>query len=210
MMTIERTAIGWRFWVRWMLLTVVGYSVGFFLGLILADILFGGNVMMGVGIGAGVGFMQWLALRRIVQRSGWWAPANIAGLTVCLSLYAVVHTVSGYPFNLDGPPGILGWVLAFVVGGTMTGVLQQRILRRHVGRSAWWVLASALGWGLSVIGLTTHFLIRNPIVVQAVAGVILGTVTGGALIWLLRQPTPGDVSRSATFEDPARSSATDL
>jgi len=205
MMTVERTVIGWRFWLQWVLLTILGYSVGSLVGFVLGHFLLG-NVMIGTGIGAGVGFMQWLALRGFVHRSGWWVLANIAGLTVCLSLYAVVHTVSGYPFDLGWPLGILGWALAFVVGGTITGVLQQRILRRHMDRSIWWVVASAVGWGLSVFGLAIPgiampsrapfvvLLIRNMILPNAVAGVILGTVTGGALILLLRQPTPRDVS----------------
>ena len=78
------------------------------------------------------------------------------------------------------------------MGGTLIGVLQQRILRRHMGRSVWWVVASVIGWGLSVIGLAIPLdvsdqslvvaIIRNVMLAPAIAGVILGTVTGGALI----------------------------
>jgi hypothetical protein len=94
--------------------------------------------------------------------------------------------------------------MAFVVGGVLAGMLQQHILRRQVYRSAWWVPASAVGWGLSIIGLRLvgiigldKILSTMPrlvmvfvalIVTLGLASVLLGTVTGGTLIWLLRQP----------------------
>lgn len=208
MMTIERAPIGWRFWVRWVWLTVVGYSVGLLLGFVLGHFLLG-NVMIWVVVGAGVGFMQWRTLRRFVQRSGWWVLANMAGLTVSFGLYAIVnHVWQEVPFDCGWPLGVLGHALALVLGGTFVGLLQQRILRRHVRRSVWWVLANALGWGLSAFGfaiqpdMSGHYpgvlvvvlFIRNGMLAPAVAGIILGTLTGGALIWLLRQPTPRKVS----------------
>ena len=204
---MERTAIGWRFWVRWVLLTVVGYSVGFLLGFVFGYFLLG-NVMIWVVVGAGVGFMQWRTLRRFVQRSGWWVPANMTGLTVSFGLYAIVVNLwEEVPFDLGWPLGVLGHALALVLGGAFAGLLQQRILRRHMGRSVWWMLANAAGWGLSAFGfaiptdmsgrypgvLGQVLVILNGMLAPAVAGVILGTVTGGALIWLLRQPTPRDV-----------------
>jgi hypothetical protein len=91
--------------------------------------------------------------------------------------------------------------IAFVAGGVLAGVLQQRILRRQVCHSAWWVPASAAGWGLNMIGLgliglanycpkgTCPFVAFIGFLVPAVLGaILLGIITGGALIWLLRQP----------------------
>jgi len=197
-MKVKRSQVGWRFGILWMLLTTIGWHIGWIIGFVLGNFLLG-NIMLGTGIGAGVGFMQWLALRRFVHRSGWWVLANIAGLTVCLSLYAIVHTVTGIPFDLGLPLGILGWALAFAVGGTMTGVLQQRILRRHVGRSIWWVLASTLGWALSIFVMGG--LLVGPVTARELTmarqigsmfggGVVLALVTVVAMIWLLRQPVP--------------------
>lgn len=197
-MTSEHAVLGWYFWLRWVLLTVLGYTVGLLVGFGLGHALLG-NVMIGVGIGAVTGFLQWLALRRHIQRSGWWVLASVVGLSVSLGLYAVVHNIWGYPFDLGWPLGVLGWALAFLLGGALIGLPQQWILRRRVGLSAWWVPISAAGWALSVLGLSISldlsenlpdvvdflYLILSP----AVAGLILGTVTGGALIWLFRQPT---------------------
>jgi hypothetical protein len=191
MMTIERPVIVWRFWLQWVLLTILGYSVGILLSFVLGSFLLG-NIMMGIGVGAGVGFMQWLALRRFVYRSGWWVLANIAGLTVSLCLYAVVIiNILGYPFDLGWSSGALGWALAFVLGGALVGFSQHWILRHHVCRSIWWVLVSAVGWALSVLGLA---IAADVMLGSAVAGIILGTLTGGALVWLLRQPIASEVS----------------
>jgi hypothetical protein len=141
-----------------------------------------------------VGLMQWLALRRVLRRAGFWVPASIIGFTISSGIHTVVCYVWGYPDNLDHLPGTLVWAIAFVVGGVLAGVLQQRILRRHVRWSAWWVPASAVGWGLSMIGLgISSFFPPNgrPFIVLplVLASVLLGIVTGGVLIWLLRQPT---------------------
>ena len=99
--------------------------------------------------------------------------------------------VYGYPDDL-GPHGALVWAAACVVGGAMAGLLQQRILRRQVRHSAWWVPASAAGWGLVVIGfgIVSKILgVRLQVVGEIASSGLLGIVTGVTLIWLLRQPT---------------------
>ena len=232
-MNAEHTFIGWRFGLWWVLLTVVGWTIGFPLGFVLVAVagwIIGvpegsdsillklglDNAALFICIVAVVGLMQWLALRRVVRRAGFWVPASIIGFTVSSSIHAVVCYVWGYPDNLDHFPGTLVWAMAFVVGGTLAGVLQQRILRRQVCHSAWWVPASAVGWGLSIIGLKIGFGIgldkilstmpRAPRLLMAfvalmvplgLASVLLGIVTGGALIWLLRQPMPAEELENA-------------
>lgn len=202
-----------------MLLTVAGYAVGHLLGFILAHLL-AGEVIIAITTGAGVGFLQWRELRRFVQLSGWrWVLATKTGLTVSMSLYAVAITyIWEYSFELAWPGGVLRWALAFLLGGALVGLSQHWMLRRQVGRSAWWVPASAGGWSLSVLGLempiaqfglelpgarpTGFFGVLEAVVLflpyafqpPVLAGAIPGTVTGGALIWLLRQPAPRNAS----------------
>jgi hypothetical protein len=202
-MNIERSFIGRRFWLRWVLFTILGYSVGYLAGFVLGFLL--GNVTLGVGIGAGVGFMQWVATRRFIKLSVWWVVANILGLTACLGLYAVVHNIWGYPFHLGWPSGVLGWVLAFLVGGILIGLWQHLILRNYVYRSGWWVLVCAVGWALSVFGLAIPpdmslrnlpflvLILRNAMLAPAVAGVILGTLTGISILYLYKSPVNTEV-----------------
>jgi hypothetical protein len=209
-MNAENTFIGWRFGLRWVLLTAAGWVIGLPLGFVFVAVagwIIGvhegsDSIILKLGLDnaaafifivAVVSLMQWLALRRIVRRAGFWVLSSIIGFTISSSIHGVVCYVWGYPDNLDHFLGTVVWAMAFVVGGTLAGVLQQRILRRQVCHSAWWVPASAVGWGLSVIGLgiPSFFLpYGRPFIVLplVLAPVLLGIVTGGALIWLLRQP----------------------
>ncbi|MGA2324045.1 MAG: hypothetical protein ABSG22_09385 [Sedimentisphaerales bacterium] len=211
--------IGWRFGIRWVLLTIAGWAIGFPLGFVLvpvAGLIIGlhegsdsillklglDNAAVFIVVAAVVSLMQWLALRRVVQRAGFWVLASIIGFTISSSIHGVVCHVYGYPDDL-GPLGALVWTLFFILGGTLTGLLQQRILRHQVRRSGWWVPASAAGWGLSLIGLAIAcfvlptgrkgpapfvLLLIRELIVPTIGTVLLGIVTGGVLIWLLRQP----------------------
>ena len=216
---VDGGQIGWRFGLRWVLLALAGLIASLPLFLVLAgatewiagiagvhkDILEKFNVNVGnacleISIGAMVGFVQWLGLRCIIPRAGFWVVANIIGFTVSSCLHAAM-CVWGLPDDLGFPLGVLGWAIAFVVGGALSGVMQYRILRRHVRQSGWWVPASAIGWGLGVIGfgisaLALHVesrslpvhIVCNLAVPLIMASVFYGIVTGWTLIWLLRQP----------------------
>ena len=197
--------IGWRFGLRWVLLTIAGWAIGFPLGFVLvavAGLIIGvheGSILLKLGLDnaaafivvvAVVSLMQWLALRRVVQRAGFWVLASIIGFTISSSIHGVVCHVYGYPDDL-GPLGAQVWTLFFILGGTLTGLLQQRILRHQVRRSGWWVPASAAGWGLVVIGfgIVSKILgVRLQVVGEIASSGLLGIVTGVTLIWLLRQP----------------------
>ncbi len=198
--------IGWRFGIRWVLLTVAGWTIGFPLGFVLVAVagwiigVHEGSILLKLGLDnaaafivvvAVVSLMQWLALRRVVQRAGFWVLASIIGFTISSSIHGVVCHVYGYPDDL-GPLGAQVWTLFFILGGTLTGLLQQRILRHQVRRSGWWMPASAAGWGLVVIGfgIVSKILgVRLQVVGEIASSGLLGIVTGVTLIWLLRQPT---------------------
>jgi hypothetical protein len=197
--------LGWRFGLRWVLLTIAGWAIGFPLGFVLVAVagwiigVHEGSILLKLGLDnaaafivvvAVVSLMQWLALRRVVQRAGFWVLASIIGFTISSSIHGVVCHVYGYPDDL-GPLGAVVWTLFFILGGTLTGLLQQRILRHQVRRSGWWVPASAAGWGLVVIGfgIVSKILgVRLQVVGLIVSSALLGIVTGITLIWLLRQP----------------------
>jgi len=95
------------------------------------------------------------------------------------------------------------WKLAMVAGGALAGVLQERILRRRLARAWWWVAASVAGWGACMLGLfaidyagrfvdpetSPLVLLFYPFLLPTVVpALLLGAVTGGGLVWLLRQP----------------------
>ena len=176
-MTVERNRIGWVFWLVWVLVSTMGYILGWFIGFILAQVPeeFSGSsvledilayIIFGAVIGFGVSFLQWLLLQDHVSRAGWWVLAGTAGLAVA------------------GGGG--NGIAVVALGVAVTGILQWLVLRRQVSRAGWWVLASTVGWGLSM-AMVEAFDVGLGL---PIGGAVLGAVTGGALVWLLRQPVP--------------------
>lgn len=203
-MNTKITFSAWGFWWRWVLLTIVGLAVGFLAGFVLGHLLLG-NVMVGVGIGAGAGFFQWLLLRRHIPRSAWWIPAGVIGLSIPLGLYGIAWLIWKVPFELGWSIGGLAWAAAFLVGGALMGWLQLPVLRRRVARPGSWVVYSAIGWCLSLFPFAIRpdmtgdlsiplLILRNAMMAPALGGVILGAITGTALVRLLWRPSASAAS----------------
>jgi hypothetical protein len=205
-MTVERNRIGWGFWLQWVLASTVGMFVGhilaFFTGALtgfalefldpFTDFALGPwdplhNLVGGIGLGIGVGVLQWLVLRRRVSGVGWWVLASVAGG------YGIFQAgFDGYGASLEMSYGsLLGWSGVVALGGAVTGTLQWLILRGQVSQAGWWVLASTVGWGL---GMTAAIAFSwggaSDFLAWGGTAAVLGAVTGGALVWLLRQPLP--------------------
>lgn len=186
-----------RFWLWWVGMTTLGWFVGWWVGFAVASGMMNSPLaVISMAIlymltSAAVGLMQWWVLSvqypAPTDRWRWWAPAGIVGIGLPLVLYTLIWGDAPYD---------LRWLPAVALGGALTGVLQQRILRRRVAHPWWWVLASAAGWALAmasqfmfdrllsfeVIGQYTYFL--N----SALQGLILALITGSVLAWLLDQP----------------------
>jgi hypothetical protein len=201
-----------RFLSKWVLLTLAGWLVGFPVAFILASLvsgMFGNDSVVGrygldnaavfVGVTAMVGLMQWLALRRLISGAGSWVLATIVGFAIPAVIHGVVCHTMGYPDDLGPAGGTAAWVVAFVIGGALAGFMQHRILRTHVLNSTRWVWASAAGWGLSIgaLGIAAaampeHHASSAPVAflrflaVPIAGAVLLGLVTGGTLLGLLR------------------------
>ncbi len=194
---------GWGFWLGWVMISTVGWSVGFMVGFVLFMFIVGednginvlrsilGYFMFGAALGSMVGLMQWLILRIFVSRTGWWVLASTAGFAVGWG--GVFVAIFGYPEGMGGMSSftnVLGKAVVVALGGAVTGILQWLVLRGKVSRAGWWVLASTVGLAL---GVTVADAIPNEMDLLGVLllpGAVLGAVTGGVLIWLLRQPVP--------------------
>jgi hypothetical protein len=177
-MAVERSRVGWRLWLWWVLASTTGLALGF-AGGFAAGFAIGGAIsgtasqsVFGVVVGASAGTMQWLVLRRQVSRAGWWVLATTLGMGVGFALVRVVTlTVS----RMAGGGPMFGLVNGALVG-TLIGTMQWLVFRWQVSRAGWWVLASALGMGVGFA-------------LDQVAGQLVGVaMTGIALVWLLRRP----------------------
>jgi len=206
-MKVKRSQVGWRFGILWMLLNTVGWPIGFFMGFALGSIisegifesgvLIGeilGYFMFGAALGSAVGLMQWFVLRRQISRASWWILASAAGLAVVIGAGIAVARLTDYSEELVNFAVLCRWVVVMALGGAVTGMLQRPILRQRVSRASWWVLASTLGWALSIFVAGSIMLGRLTIGQQIGAwfggGIMLGVVTVVAMIWLLQQPVP--------------------
>ena len=192
-MKVKGSQVGWVFWLQWVLASTVGMFVGFWMGIVpfaltydvLADQL--AFRFWGIVLGIGVGVLQWLVLRRRVSGAGWWVLASAAGG------YGILHAgFTPLGTSLQSFGVLLSWTGVVALGGAVTGTLQWLVLRGQVSRAGWWVLASTVGWGL---GMTAAIALSRGVgasdfVALGVIGAVLGAATGGALVWLLRQPAP--------------------
>ena len=103
------------------------------------------------------------------------------------------------------PAGVL-YVAAL---GALLGLFQWLVLRHHVPRAGWWVLANALAWiaGLAVgIGGPSLFqdwssmgaVIAMGTIIGLSMGGLVGAITGLALVWLLRDSLSAGAVETAT------------
>jgi hypothetical protein len=121
------------------------------------------------------GLLQYLLLRRYLPRMGWWIAATALGWPLGI---AVVYV--GYAIWPDALNANSTWSAALV--GAVIGLAQCLVLRRRVPRAGWWVLASALGWGLVRLIAGEVF---TSLVELLIIGAVPAAVTGLALWWLL-------------------------
>ena len=180
-MQSEHNNIGWRVWGRWVLATAIGWSVGIVTAFIAAHLIapivyiaipHETNLVLGLCLGAAVGYMQRRFAQNPITASGRWVLSTSVGMGIPYVVLVIANEFWG------GIPG-LSLVLIAAVGGLITGLLQLRNVRRHSRRSGWWVLANIVGWGLGWLAMSSA-------VGLLFGGVLLGMVTGGATIWLLR------------------------
>jgi len=193
--------LGW--WALWTVVTAIGYSLGLYAGFFLAHFLLG-PIMAAITIGAGVGFLQRPVAQRLLEphRSRMWSPADSAGwilgsvigMTFVFTVGWLVVEVGRVDLDRFGVLGLIG---AFTLVGALTGFVQQRVLRRFVLQSRWWIAASALGWGASAPGLSFLTSLADAVypvfailMAPAIAGIVLGVITGGVLVRLPERPRP--------------------
>jgi hypothetical protein len=205
-MNTYQNAIGWGFWLRWVLASLLGFAIGGVLGDVALDALasgegFAGMIVFGAIFGAAGGMMQWLVLRRKVNQTGGWLLATAIGCT--LAGIATELVFRRVPFS---EALIVAMVTFPVVYGVAGGMLQWLGLRRKVARAGWWVLANILGLtvGMGIGGPIAITLAQagNSIGASMVLGVLfglgVGAIPGAALVWLLRQSESGLSTGTAT------------
>ncbi len=174
---------------RWVRATTIGWLLGFVLIIILAlawDMIGGGaQFMVGVGMGAGVGYVQSRLVGKWIDKPRRWLWASVLGMGAPFLLWDLSSVV--------GATSLFSLPLNVLVGGLFVGILQWRLLHAHSDRAIWWVPACLVGWGLpaAAIALGDGNVFPGPwgqllsLGAMLFGGVVLGAVTGKALSWVL-------------------------
>lgn len=105
---------------------------------------------------------------------------------------AVVSSVEG--FVEEVVEEALASVEGLAVLGVAVGIAQWFILRRRVSQAGWWALASTVGFAVSrAVTLAAPGGLEG--IFAWILGLALyGAITGGVLVWLLRQSVPKEPS----------------
>jgi hypothetical protein len=179
-----------HFFTRWVRATFIGYLLGFvfiLLGGIVGDLLGlpGSDFILGIGIGLGVGYAQGRTASQLFGAARQWMWATVIGLG---GLFLVEDIVAAAWSEFDNLHSLQ---LDVAIGGLLVGLLQRRILRSHSDRANWWVPASVVAWSLAAWTASVTFSGALDAILTLgmilMGGVVLGVVTGGALVWMFRR-----------------------
>lgn len=198
---------------RWIWLTVVGWFIGVTLvigfGILAETILQGkggleGQALVGVGMGTGVGLMQWILLRKYLRKALSWLWCSILGFTLAYVASDIVASFITIGFDA-------GTILpvATLLGAVISGWLQfVFVLKRSVANSKGWILYNAIAWLLAHLLTMGMFLIKIPtqsgalevlVVILAfvfilIGGPLLGFITGRFIVPLINKQYQTDSS----------------
>jgi len=145
-----------------------------------------GNAIL---FGSSIGFIQWRLLRKTYSIPSSWIYLVPAGMVLTELVAGILLWEMGinrgeFAFWENNP--IPHAVIASIYG-LIIGLFQFSIIRRHFFKGAFWILASTLAWGVSII--LTAINVTNDIflLITFVIGILVyGLMTGGVLMWILK------------------------
>jgi hypothetical protein len=189
-----------RFWMNWTLLSFGIIPLSYMISLIVVLLVhgaFGFNQMEGgtylsqtvmqmaggAVIGLGTGIYQRELLKKMFNIQTSWIYMLVTGfvfteLIVCIILWKMQLNRYELRFIEFNP---LPEALIFSFVGLMIGIFQWTLLRKYFSRSAYWILASAMGWGICI------FVTQISIWAFFAGALLYGAVTGFFLIWVIKK-----------------------
>ena len=181
---------------KWIRLTSLGWLLGVILVLAFSAAFeglgFSKQFPVGLGMGAGVGLLQWRYLHKRVGMNKTWIWYSVAGMTVP---FIVFDIWAGYSVPIASPGDYLPYTAG--AGSLFISLLQFGMLRKRFNKMAAWVPLSFLGWfaatsGVFLINYTNKLGLPNIMVLflnlflMLAGGLILGLCTAP----LIRRLTP--------------------
>ena len=141
-----------------------------------------GYCFMGGGLGTLIGLIQWRLLHKKIAISATWILTAAGGLAISELVVGLALWIIGSNRDLDiDGEGILIYMLIYLVGGVIVGLLQQFVLEGNGFKANKWVSVCTLGWGLSflifLLGTQLdHFL--KIFTAFFIGGLVFGIITG--------------------------------
>jgi hypothetical protein len=176
-------AVGWRFFLWWML-TFLGFPLGGELALIVVGPVEGAvsGALGGALAGAVIGAAQWLVLRRYVRVGPEWVLATALGVAIGDALGALL-TGAG--------TGIGALLITGLATGVAVGLLQWGLLRGRLLLASLWPLVVAIAWPLGwtvtwALGIDVE---RGYYVFGSTGALVFAALTGLAMLLMLRGRT---------------------
>ena len=106
------------------------------------------NLIVGLCIGASIGYAQWLVLKSHFKISSLWGLV----CTLCLGIpFIVVVLLNESGINAPSFPGehiIFSRTIIGLIVGSVIGILQMKFLKPYFKKAFRWVLVSSIGWGI--------------------------------------------------------------
>ena len=184
----ENKKLGKKFLQHWILANGIGWLVGFISAFILSYLVVNifydkeTNLIVGLCVGASIGYAQWFILKRQFKISSIWGLI----CTLCLGipvLAGVIMNENGHiiPFFQEDYE-ILGRFMFGLIVGSVIGLLQMQYLKPYFKKASRWIIANSVGWGICTLALS----VPMPLATLAflIGGVLLGVVTGFGIIWM--------------------------
>lgn len=186
---------------RWILFTTYGWFIGILLvvGLaLIAELLIkmdegsGGQAVVGIGMGAGVGFMHWMATRKYLSAASGLFVYSLTGFALAFIARDLIDGLLNIPVSVE-----ITIPFAVILGALISGWLQYTLLFRKISdKAVSWIPHSIIGWLLAtLITMGTSFLsfkigdhfhkvfvLLFALLFLSVGGPILGFITGRFIV----------------------------
>lgn len=118
-----------------------------------------------------------------------WVLATAAGTAIGLGISPIIAHSIGGAVNFDEDM-LFGVAAAFFLG-ILTGSMQWLVLRKHIPRAGWWILASLAGYVAALVLSSASNALRLDLAGRAPYEGLLMTAVGASLgvpqYWVLRQ-----------------------
>lgn len=178
--SVNSGAVGWRFFLWWML-AFLGFPIGGLLALVLVGSIEGvvSGALAGALAGAVIGAAQWLVLRGYLRVGPEWILATALGVALGDAVGALL-TGAG--------TGIGALLITGLTTGVAVGLLQWALLRAHLQAAGRWVpivvIAWPVGWTVTwSIGVDVE---RGYAVFGSTGALVFSAITGLSMLLVLR------------------------